>query len=372
LGRDPWINEAVDKYDRSFNAFAASAGIRRTDGLIDQSAKAGLALNNWTAQSSSEKAVEWFQFDWEYGQPPDLSSWVEAANNYNYTFVDWSVDNMFVTDQRGFKTILDNEAATFLSPYQVLVNTTVDKIAYNETGVTISAVNSNGTGYTIEAEFVIVTFSVGVLQHDANALFTPPLPDWKMESIQAFSMATYTKIFLSFPTKFWSDSQFSLYIDPYTRGRYTVWQDLALPDFLPNSNITFVTTVDTLSYIVEDQPDNVTVSQVLEVLRTMYPGAEIPQPNGFLVPRWYSDPFFRGSYSNWPAGYPKELQMQLAAPIGEGRVVFSGEATSYKYYGFLQGAYYEGIRAGQEVLQCIQSSCRGIDRESILKGCNGL
>ena len=177
---------------------------------------------------------------------------------------------------------------------------------------------------------------------------------------------------MSFPEKFWNDSQYSLYADPYTRGRYTVWQDLTLPGFIPGANITFVTTVDTLSYTVEAQPEDTTTTQVLEVLGNMYPDIKIPAPDGILIPKWYSDPLFRGSYSNWPTGYPKALQEQLAAPVGGGRVVFSGEATSYQYYGFLQGAYYEGIRAGNEVVQCLISGCGTIVVEDILRGCNGL
>ena len=98
----------------------------------------------------------------------------------------------------------------------------------------------------------------------------------------------------------------------------------------------------------------------------MYPDVDIPKPNGFLLPKWASDPLFRGCYSNWPAGYPKALHDHLAASIAGGRVVFSGEATSYKFYGFLQGAYFEGIRAAQDVLQCLVSGCATIGGEAIL------
>lgn len=111
---------------------------------------------------------------------------------------------------------------------------------------------------------------------------------------------------------------------------------------------------------------------MLEVLHNMYPDVDIPEPNGFLLPKWDADPLFRGSYSNWPAGYPKALIQQLAAPIGAGRVVFSGEATSYQYYGFLLGAYFEGIRAGKEVAQCLATGCGTIITQDILHGCNGL
>ena len=361
-----------DAYDRYYDEHCAAAGHRQSFGLIDQNAKTGFSLHNWTARTPAEQAVEWWKFDWEYGQPPGVCRWVEAVNNYNFTFVDWSSDNQFVVDQRGFKILVDEEVSTFLGPNQILFNTTVRNIAWDEHSVNITATNLNGTEYTIQAEYVIITFSIGVLQHDAATLFTPRLPDWKTESIQAFSMSTYTKIFLSFPKKFWNDSQYSLYIDPYTRGRYAIWQNLALPAFLPDTNIIFVTTVDELSYTIEAQSENTTITEMLEVLGNMYPHTEIPLPNGILIPKWHTNPLFRGSYSNWPAGYSRALQQQLAEPIGGGRVVFAGEATSYKYYGFLQGAYYEGIRAGEEVAGCHHFGCGSMSTQNILLGCNGL
>lgn len=110
----------------------------------------------------AEQAVEWWEFDWGYGQAPVVSSWVEAVNNYNYTFVDWSPDNQFVVDQRGFKILVQEEAKTFLKPNQVMFNTTVSNILWSDDGVNISAANADGTQYTIVAEYVIITFSIGV------------------------------------------------------------------------------------------------------------------------------------------------------------------------------------------------------------------
>lgn len=364
------VTAVFAEYDDAFGTYIAAAGVRQELGLIDQNVKTGLALNGWTAKTPAQMAVEWWEFDWEYGQPPTTSSWVEAVNNYNYTFLDLSPDNMFVVDQRGLKILLEEEAKAFLQPQQILFNTTVSNIAYGDDGVNITATNSDGTRYTIEAEYVIITFSVGVLQYNAATLFTPSLPDWKTESIQAFSMSTYSKIFLSFPHKFWNDSQYELYIDPDIRGAYAIWQDLSLPDFLPDSNIIFATVTDDLSYIVESQPENVTIAGMLDVLGKMYPDVEIPEPTGFLLPKWHSDPLFRGSYSNWPTGYPKALHDQFAAPVG--RMMFSGEATSYKYYGFMQGAYYEGIRAAEEVISCLAGGCATVGAQGILQGCNGL
>ena len=239
---------------------------------------------------------------------------------------------MFVTDNRGLKVPLHEEAKGFLELGQVLFNPMVSTLAWSATGVTSRQVIRTAQSYTIEAEYVIVTFSIGVLKHDATTLFTPALPDWETECIRAFPISTYTKIFLSFPQKFWNDSQYSLYIDPYVRGRYVIWQNFTLPDFLPEAYITFVTVSAEQSYEVEAQPEETTKSEILDVLSRIYPDIEIPEPNGFLFQSGIQILYSEVAIRIGRRGILRHCT------LGFERVVFSGEAASYKYYGFMQGA----------------------------------
>lgn len=98
------------------------------------------------------------------------------------------------------------EAATFLQPNQTLLNTIVKSVNYSDTGVSVLLDN----GEVLTAEHALVTFSVGVLQHD-DVLFHPRLPNWKLEAIESMKMATYTKIFLVFERKFWHETQVRLH-----------------------------------------------------------------------------------------------------------------------------------------------------------------
>jgi polyamine oxidase len=126
---------------------------------------------------------------------------------------------------------------------------------------------------------------------------------------------------------------------------------------------------DELSYTVVAQPENQTMTEVLEVLGNRYP--DIPAPNGFLFPRWTSDPLFRGSYSDWPAGYPRILHEQMSAPIGP--IHFAVEAKSCPYFGLMQGAYFEGISAANDILQCINGNRdTAVGTFDILLGCEGI
>jgi len=214
----------------------------------------------------------------------------------------------------------------------------VTNITYTDDGITIT----NDDGSCISADYAICTFSVGVLQNDV-VVFDPPLPEWKQRSIATFQMGTYTKIFMQFPPDqvFWdTDVQFFLYADPLTRGYYPVFQSLDGPGFLPGSGILFVTVVEEQSYTVEAQDNEVTKQQVLAVLRAMYGPENVPMPTAFMYPRWSLEPWTFGSYSNWPPGTTLEQHQNLRANVG--RLYFAGEATNAEYYGFLQGAYFEG------------------------------
>ena len=74
-------------------------------------------------------------------------------------------------DQRGFKALIQQEAAEFLSVKQRLLSATVRTVAHSQDGVTLTLAN----GTTLSADYALCTFSVGVLQND-DVQFHPLLP----------------------------------------------------------------------------------------------------------------------------------------------------------------------------------------------------
>jgi polyamine oxidase len=87
------------------------------------------------------------------------------------------------TDQRGFASIIQSEATECLSEEQVLLNATVKTVTYSKDGVSVSL----SDGSSLSADYALVTFSLGVLQHD-DVVFDPPLPKWKSEAIHGMAM----------------------------------------------------------------------------------------------------------------------------------------------------------------------------------------
>ncbi|MCJ1246879.1 hypothetical protein MMC30_004088 [Trapelia coarctata] len=291
-----------DDYNNAYTTLQQDAGYILTENLQDRSVRSGFSLAGWKPRKDMKaQAVEWWQFDWEYAQTPEESSEEFAIVNYNTTFYQYSQENNYVFDSRGFNAFIIGEANTFLKKNdpRLMLNTIVTNISYSDEGVTVYYKDG-----CVQADYAICTFSLGVLQNNV-VTFSPPFPSWKQEGIETFNMATYTKIFLQFPPDkvFWNTSmQFFLYADPVERGYYPVFQSLDGPGFLPHSGILFVTVVGAQSHIVENQSDGVTKAQVLAVLRNMFGAANVPEPTAFLYPRWGQLEWAAGSYSNWPAG----------------------------------------------------------------------
>ncbi|KAI4252646.1 MAG: hypothetical protein LQ352_004169 [Teloschistes flavicans] len=331
----------LDDFEDAYSTLEQDAGDILTQNLQDRSVRSGLSLAGWKpGKDAAAQAVEWWQFDWEYAFTP------------NTTFYQFSDENNYVFDDRGFNAFIKGEASSFLNDKdeRLLLNTVVTNISYDDCGVTVY----NRDGSCIQADYAICTFSLGVLQSD-DISFDPELPSWKQEGIETFSMGTYTKIFLQFPSDkvFWNTSyQFFLYADPYERGYYPIFQSLDAEGFLPGSGIIFVTVVQSQSYVVEAQDDETTKAEVLAVLRNMFGADNVPEPIAFLYPRWSLEPWAYGSYSNWPTGTSLEMHQNLRANVD--RLYFAGEATSAEYYGFLHGAWFEGQAVGGMIADLVK------------------
>ncbi|KAI0789208.1 amine oxidase [Abortiporus biennis] len=341
------FNDSID----AFTNITILAGERVAKRQVDLSSRTGYQLIGSKLKTAQAMACEYYQLDWESAGTPEESSLITTSWAANFTydpdFGGFGDSNAMSVDQRGFHTFIQLEANEFLQPSQVLLNSTVTKIGYSTTGAHVTLSN----GKTLTSDYVLSTFSLGVLQND-DVEFNPPLPSWKQEAIQTMTMETYTKIFLQFPNKFWFDTEMGLYADP-ERGRYPVWQSLDHPDFFPGSGIFFVTVTGDYSVRVEALSDSEIQSEVMGVIQAMFPNITIPEPIAFHFPRWHQNPLFRGSYSNWPPSFTSDHHTNLRATVNN-RLWFAGEATSQKYFGFLHGAFFEGRDVANAMSKCIK------------------
>ncbi|KAF5343909.1 hypothetical protein D9758_012138 [Tetrapyrgos nigripes] len=350
--------DLLDEFEDAYSIAEQTAGVYLTDNLQDTTMRVGMSVAGWKPKKNmAAQAVEWWELDWETAQNPDSSAFVFGIAGFNSTFYQFSDENNFVFDERGFNAFIIGEASTFLrqNDSRLLLNTEVKNVTYSSDEVIIH----NADGTCISASYACTTFSLGVLQNDVVS-FNPPLPTWKRTAIESFHMGTYTKIFFQFNETFWDpDTQFFLYADPVQRGYFPVWQSLSTPGFLPGSNIIFVTVVGEESYRIEQQSDEETQAEAMAVLRQMFPEKNIPDPIAFMYPRWSLEPWAHGSYSDWATGVTLEMHQNLRANVD--RLWFAGEAYSAEYFGFLQGAWFEGRDVGSRIAGLLGKECTNED-----------
>uniref|UniRef100_A0A0E0IIH2 Amine oxidase domain-containing protein n=1 Tax=Oryza nivara TaxID=4536 RepID=A0A0E0IIH2_ORYNI len=284
-----------------------------------------LPLNLPNGPSSPvDMVVDYFTYDYEFAEPPRVTS---LRNTVPLpTFTDFGDDNYFVADQRGYEAVVYYLAGQYFEAdksgnivdARLQLNKVVREISYSSTGVTVKTEDNS----TYQADYVMVSASLGVLQSDLIQ-FKPQLPSWKILAIYQFDMAVYTKIF-----------EFE--------KQYT------------DANVLLVTVTDEESRRIEQQPDSQTKAEIMEVVRSMFPDEDVPDATDILVPRWWSDRFFQGSFSNWPIGVSRYEHDQLRAPVG--RVYFTGEHTSERYNGYVHGAYLAGIDSAEILINCVQKN----------------
>ncbi|KAI7849745.1 hypothetical protein BDC45DRAFT_448237 [Circinella umbellata] len=351
---------------------------------VDLSSRTALRMLNWKPDTHLKSAVEYFAIDWELAEPADGCSLDYATGTRDMTVGTFPFGNEFVIDNRGFNYILQQEASQYLreKDHRLLLNTLVTHIDYSSIDGLVKIKTNNS--HEIVADYVLCTFSLGVLQSDL-VHFIPEFPEWKKEALYSFHMTTYMKIFMRFDHQFWGDWQFALYADNNETkpdSGYTVWQNLNAPGYFfflqsdkekngkRHNNILMVTVTHKDAERLERMVDTEIMDEIVVVLQKMFPDITIPRPLEILVPRWHSNPLFRGSYSNWPIGMQTEHHDNLRAPlpINHPRVWFSGEAMS-EDYGYLHGAWTEGIATANKILDCIRSRCPREDYHENITGC---
>lgn len=360
-GLNDW-GSVLFSFNRADYRMARLGNKRVKDGKQDFSARVGLELVGWDSTNDMFKqAAEWYVWDADGATSVELSSALFAVIADDASGGKWlGRYSRFVVDQRGYDIVTRYLASEYLESEdpRLVLSSPVRKVVYSEDGIVVHTANNT----CFSADYAICTFSLGVLQQAINGralvTFSPAFPEWKAESIFGNIMGIYTKIFYQFDPVdvFWpTDIQYFLYASPTTRGYWGSWESLDFPQSpLNGSGIIFATMVWDQSKRIEQQSDEVTMREGLEVLRQMFPNVTIPEPKAFFYPRWGMTPWAFGSYSNWATGYTLEQHTNFRANLG--RLWFAGEATSSEYWGYLHGAFYEGKSAGEEVAACFKGN----------------
>ncbi|RAL17150.1 putative lysine-specific histone demethylase Aof2 [Aspergillus homomorphus CBS 101889] len=239
-------------------------------------------------------------------------------------------------------------------------NKVVCNIAYDQTGRgKQKAVVQCEDGETFMADKVVFTGSLGVLKY-RNIQFSPPLPEWKLGSIDRLGFGVMNKVILVFDEPFWDTERdmFGLLREPQNRdsmrqedysahrGRFYLFWNCMRTTGLP---VLIALMAGDAAHQAECTPDAEIIAEVTSQLRNVFKHVAVPDPLETIITRWASDKFTRGSYSFVAAhSLPGDYDL-MARSVGN--LHFAGEATCGTHPATVHGAYLSGLRAASEIIE---------------------
>ncbi|KAF2324655.1 hypothetical protein GH714_015946 [Hevea brasiliensis] len=234
------------------------------------------------------------------------------------------------------------------------LNHAVTDITYStkETGLSenqhhkVKVSTSNGSEFFGDA--VLITVPLGCLKA-GTIEFNPPLPQWKLSSIQRLGFGVLNKVVLEFPEVFWDDSvdYFGATAEETDRRGHcfmfwNVKKTVGAPVLI--ALVVGKAAVDGQRISSSDH-----VSHALMVLRKLFGEAVVPDPVASVVTDWGRDPFSYGAYSYVAIGSSGEDYDILGRPI-ENCLFFAGEATCKEHPDTVGGAMMSGLREAVRII----------------------
>lgn len=208
-----------------------------------------------------------------------------------------------------------------------------------------------------EADAVICTLPVGVLQHNCPT-FSPPLSLRKQDAIANVGMGNVVKVIVEFPEVFWPmHTQFFAIADDTLVGKGSNGNHRGVCTWFLNGRklnkhckvlVTYGlgSGADTVDGMSDDELQELVMSRCSCFA---LPDRHVPSPVRILRTRWREDRWARGCYSYSTTQNTPGLRDALG--MAEGAVHFAGEACceSSMYSSSVEGAYRSGVKAAVSV-----------------------
>jgi monoamine oxidase len=235
----------------------------------------------------------------------------------------------------------------------VQTQTSVTGITLQPDGVSVATAMSSS-----RADAVIVAVPLSILK--ARAIqFDPPLPAPKVAAIDRIGYggdAVMNKLVLRFEKQFWPDSNERLIVlpaEPSQRGLYTNW--INVEPVVGAPVIMGFCTGPHAAEIDRNASDDEIVRMGMDNLARLT-GCTPPAPSGYLITRWLSDPWARGSYS-YSSIHSSDADRRDYQRSIANRIYFAGEGTQALDYGTVNAA----LRSGEQAALSIFSRYTGLE-----------
>ncbi|XP_015837020.2 lysine-specific histone demethylase 1A [Tribolium castaneum] len=291
-------------------------------------------------------------------------SWLETSPVKHY--VRSEGHQLLVWQGLGYRTILQVLMGEFpdqKSPIRekIRLNSPITQIRYHNSSK-IVVTTTNGS---YEADHVIFTPSVGVLKREKDTLFQPPLPEQKLQAIEALGIAGVMKIVLHFENEWWGD-QDSIFTFLWGEedlgnlmGELKWVQSVALVAKVPGNPGVLVAWVTggLIPEMEKMSEDDLLKGCVFLLEKFLGRDYNITTPDKILKSTWHTNGHFRGTYSYERAGFEGATRYQslLAAPLespeGKPAILFAGEASNPVHYSTVHGAIESGFREASRLIK---------------------
>lgn len=289
-----------------------------------------------------------------------------SANGYTHY---WECEGNPLLNWRdkGYKTLFDfimkkspNAGDQLDVEGKIQFNKEVSNISW--AGSSLNVKCSDGSAY--DADHVICTMSLGVLKENYKKLFTPKLPQLKVNAIEGLSIGTVDKIFLQFEKPFWDKNWagFSLLwsqkdSEEIRKSPWAWLEDVFgfyKVDYQPNILCGWVGGPSARRM---ELLDDATVLDGCMQLFKKFLGNRMPwtTPIKILRSSWYNNKHFRGSYSfrsvttDLLKTSANDLALPLYDSLGKPSLLFAGEASHDHYYSTVHGAVEAGWREAERI-----------------------
>lgn len=272
----------------------------------------------------------------------------------------------------GYKTILEIMMQKFPNPEnqlpideKIFLQKQVNFIARWQEGGKVLLTTTDVTIYQVD--HVIFTPSVGVLKHEHDHLFSPALPEEKIDAIKSIGYDAVMKVLMHFPERWWQEDASWPFI--WTAEDKEKLKEKNLEWLITITGITQAANnpkVLTAWYAGSHIPLMETLSdeQILEgqkhIIQTfLAPHFNVTMPDKIIRSSWLSNPRFLGTFSyETVKGYAtgeNRNQDKLAKPLLNiddiPTVLFAGEATHPHYFSTVHGAIETGYREADRLIE---------------------
>jgi monoamine oxidase len=224
------------------------------------------------------------------------------------------------------------------------LQTTVLAITGSSRGVRLTVADRRGRRSRARADYAIVTAPASTL---GDIEIRPALPPRQREAIATLAYGRATRVLSEFDRRFWrapmrrrafgTDADTGAIWD----GNEQQWGRGGILSLLAGGSAS-----EGLQRIVSGG-----WRALARELRWL--GASRQAPRTLKMVVWEKDPWARGGYAVFTAGFDPDLRAWLSRP--HGRIVFAGEHTSIKSQGYMNGAVESGLRAVEEISAFLQA-----------------